>query len=534
MSIDQHATVTGAPERSDDGSPPFLELAALARSFGETRALTDGSFEVKPGEIHALAGENGSGKSTLIKLLSGVLRPDAGEIRLDGAGLRLADPRAAQLAGITTVYQETLVVLDLTVQDNLFIGTEGVFRHRHSRREERAAGQAALAELGLEHIDLDSEVRTLSLADQQLVTIGRAIVRPWRLLILDESTSALDASGRDRLFDYLRRSRAAGKSILFTSHRMDEVQTLAEVVTVLRQGAAVGTLPISEVPPARMLELMAGRELQLRVVDDAEGQVVAAPRQVETAPREPVLRVTDLQLRRSSRSFSIEVRTGQILGVAGLEGHGQAEFTDALCGLHQAVAGTVEIDDRGWRPVRSFAEANRHRIAHVPRDRKTAGLFAALSTIDNFAMALLPTLNRLGIVRTSAIGSEFRAHAKLLRLHFGRAGGAVSTLSGGNQQKVLLGRWLATRPRVLVLNDPLRGVDANTKEELYELFRALAADGLTIVLLSSEILELLGLCDEIAVFYDGDLQRLMPGPGSTEMDIIHAMFGGSAEEAGDG
>jgi ABC-type sugar transport system ATPase subunit len=529
MSIEPFSAPTGDQVRS--ASPaPFLELRGLARAFGETRALTDGSFHVGPGEIHALAGENGSGKSTLIKILSGVLRPDAGEIRLDGASRRFADPRAAQAAGIGTVYQETLVVPELSVQDNIFIGTEGVFRRQRSQRDERVAGQAALSELGLEHLDLDRELRTLSLADQQLITIARAIARPWRLLILDEGTSALDASGRDRLFEYLRRSRADGRSILFTSHRMDEVQGLADVVTVLRQGAVVATQPISEVPPSRMLELMAGDELPVRVVDDSGGDVVATVKHADNVSAEAVVRVADLRLRRSSSPFSIDIRAGEILGVAGLEGHGQAEFSDSLCGLYRPVEGTVEIREDSWKPIRNFGEANRHGIAHVPRDRKTAGLFAALSTLDNFAMALLPTLNRLGIVRKRAVESEFRSHAQLLRLRFGGLNRSVSTLSGGNQQKVLLGRWLTTRPRVLVLNDPLRGVDVTTKEELYALFRKLSADGLTIVLLSSEILELLALCDRIAVFYDGDLQTLMPSEGATEMDVIHAMFGASAPE----
>jgi ribose transport system ATP-binding protein len=240
-----------------------------------------------------------------------------------------------------------------------------------------------------------------------------------------------------------------------------------------------------------------------------------------------VLRVGEMRLRRDPAPFSIEVRAGEILGLAGLEGHGQAEFTDCLCGLRRPLSGAVEVADAAgrWHSVHGFADANRHGIAYVPRDRKTIGLFPSLSILDNFGIALYPTMQWLGLIRQSALRREFGDYAQLLRLVSGRPSDAVTTLSGGNQQKVLLGRWLATRPRAIVLNDPLRGVDANTKEELYGLFRTLAADGLTIVLLSSEVLELLVLCDRIAVFYEGGLETVLDAEGTAEGDVVRAMFG---------
>ena len=534
MELDRLAHPPPLGSDEEPGPPAFVEVEGLTRSFGETRALVTATVALAAGEIHALVGENGSGKSTMIKVLAGVLRPDAGEVRVHGTAARFAEPRASQRAGIATVFQETLVVPDLTVLDNVMLGTEGVFRHSRSRQAERTAARAALADLGLEELDLDRPLRSLSLANQQLVTIARAIARPWQLLILDESTSALDSTGRDRLFDYVRRSREAGRAILFTSHRMDEVQRLADVVSVMRQGTIVTTAPIADLPPSRLLELMAGSSV-LGALSKTDEGVVVPERRRDVAAADLVLRVRELRVRRTPPAFALEVHAGEILGVAGLEGHGQSEFTDCLCGLRRPVTGTVEVADAAgaWHQVHGFHDANRRGIAHVPRDRKTAGLFPSLSIADNFGIALFPTLQRLGLIRESAVRREFREYAKLLRLVSGAPGDPVTTLSGGNQQKILLGRWLATRPRVLVLNDPLRGVDANTKEELYPLFRTLAGEGLTIVLLSSEILELLVLCDRIAVFYEGGLETVLDAAGTAEADVVRAMFGESRTQDAD-
>lgn len=529
------ALATAAPEETSVAAPTaLLEISRLNRSFGETKALSSASLVVRPGEVHALAGENGSGKSTLIKVLSGVLRPDGGEIRWLGSVRRFTTPFGAQSAGISTVFQETLVIPELSVQDNLFVGTERIFRHRRSAAEEQAEAERVLGLLGLGHVSLKRLAWTLSLADQQLVTIARSLTRPWKLLVLDEGTSALDSRQRDRLFSLLSSYRAEGRSVLFTSHRMEEVRQLADTVSVLRLGETVACLPVGETNAREILSLMAGRESAERALgeDDAEARPSSAHQRAVGAP---VLKVEQVVLQEGARPIDLCLEKGEILGLAGLEGQGQERLSDALCGLYSPRSGAITVaDDAGvWAPLRSFREASRRGVAYVPRDRKREGLFFALSILDNFSMALMRSFNRGGVLRRRALRREFQLYAERLRLKAGAPTDLIGMLSGGNQQKVLLARWLATHPKVLVLNDPLRGVDANTKEELYSLFRDLSAEGLTIVLLSTEILELLLVCDRIAVFHDGGLQAELPIEGTTETDVVAAMFGHRGAEHAD-
>lgn len=503
---------------------PLLEVRDVSRSFGETRALQSACLSVGKGELHALAGENGSGKSTLMKVLAGVLKPDAGKVVWNGAEVRFANPAAAQRAGIAMVFQETLVVPEQTVRQNVVLGTDGMFLRRRSLEAEQEQVRQALDNLGLQHMDMERPVRTLSLAEQQLVTIARAMARPWALLVLDEATSALDSGQRDRLFAYLRSAREAGRSVLFTSHRMDEVEELADSVSVLRLGSLVRRMNINETEPSEILALMAGRTIAERILAPTAQSVPVAARKYQD---EVVLEVEDLTLRRTSQPFRLALAKGEILGLGGLESQGQEEFADCLSGLRRPSSGGVRVVDAegSWHSVTSFAEANRRGIAFVPRDRRREGLFPPLAIFDNFAFGLYPQLNRWGVLRRSALTARFDEFVKQTSLKYGSSRNWIGTLSGGNQQKVLLGRWLATQPRILILNDPMRGVDANTKEELYKLLRVLADDGLSIVLLSTEILELLTLCDRIAIFHEGSVEVLLPAAGTTPTDIVAAMFG---------
>ena len=511
---------------SSVGEASRLVIEGMSRSFGETRALTSASLRVRPGEIHSLAGENGSGKSTLIKILSGVLRPDAGTLTWEGdVRDHLGSPSSAQGMGIATVFQETLVAPEMTVRDNIYLGTDRLFRYGRRKGEEVTGARQALSDLGLDGLDLERPMWTLSLAERQLTTIARAIIRPWRLLILDEATSALDAQQRDRLFDYLRLARSQGRSVLFTSHRMDEVLGLADRITVLRQGATVAALAVSEASRRGILGHMSGRADIGEVISAEPGPRRDAERQ--DPPLRPVLRADDLTLRATSRPISLEIRAGEILGLAGLEGQGQVDFVECLCGLRRPAAGHVLAVEgsRPTRTVRSYRGANRLGIRYVPRDRRHEGLFGPLSVFDNFAVTLWSDFNRLGLLRRGAARKRFEDFAQSSRLVSASPGRPISILSGGNQQKILLGRWIAMRPRVLVVNDPLRGVDANTKEELYGLFRRLAADGVAIIFLSTEIVELLTLTDQIAVFHEGSLVAMLPTETSADTDVVAAMFG---------
>ena len=508
-----------------------LVMEGLSRSFGETRALNAATLRVRPSEIHSLVGENGSGKSTLIKILSGVLRPDSGTLVWEGEARQLGSPRSAQGMGIATVFQETLIVPEMTVRDNIYLGTDGLFRYGHRKGDEIAGARQALGDLGLDGFDLDRPMWTLSLAERQLTTVARAIIRPWRLLVLDEATSALDAQQRDRLFDYLRLARSQGRSVLFTSHRMDEVLGLADRITVLRQGATVAMMGASEASRRGILGHMSGREAHAdpAVVAETGPRRGAAGQQ---SPQRTVLRVAELTLRAASKPISVEVRAGEILGLAGLEGQGQVGFVECLCGLRRPVDGQVlALGDNGeTHIVRSYRGANRLGIRYVPRDRRYEGLFGPLSVFDNFAITLWGDLNWLGVLRRQQARKRFADFSESSRLVSASPSRAISILSGGNQQKVLLGRWIAMRPRVLVLNDPLRGVDHNTKEELYGLFRRLAADGVAIIFLSTEIAELLTLTDQIAVFHEGSLVAMLPTEMSSDTDVVAAMFGGDRHD----
>jgi ABC-type sugar transport system ATPase subunit len=518
-----------------------LDIQGLSRSFGETKALRSATLRVAPGEIHSLAGENGSGKSTLIKILSGVLRPDGGTLTWEGdVKQHLSSPASVQAMGISTVFQETLFAPEMTVRDNIFLGTDRLFRYGRRKSAELDAARQAMSDLGLDGLDPDRPMWMLSLAERQLVTITRAIVRPWRLLILDESTSALDAKQRDRLFGYLRLARSQGKSVLFTSHRMDEVLGLADRITVLRQGTTVTTMAVGEASRQGILGHMSGRDDTAGIVSAeppprlaagraAAGQPAAVNSQTAgtPAPRTPVLKTQELTLRPSSRPISLEVRAGEILGLAGLEGQGQVEFVECLSGLRKPVSGELAAQgaDGRFHPVRHYSGANRLGIRYVPRDRRHEGLFGPLSVFDNFAITLWSDFNRFGVLRRQQARKRFGAFAESSRLVSASPARAISTLSGGNQQKILLGRWIAMRPRVLVVNDPLRGVDANTKEELYGLFRRLAADGVAIIYLSTEITELLTLTGQIAVFHEGSVVAMLASETSSDTDVVAAMFG---------
>lgn len=521
-----------------------LVIEGLSRSFGQTRALASATLRLYPGEIHSLVGENGSGKSTLIKVLSGVLAPDSGTLTWEGHVLHLGSPSSAQGAGIATVFQETLIVPEMTVRENIYLGTDRIFRYGHRKAEEIDGATSALGNLGLDELDLDRPMWTLSLAERQLTTVARAMIRPWRLLILDEATSALDAQQRDRLFEYLRLASSQGKSVLFTSHRMDEVLGLADRITVLRQGATVGTMPVSEASRRGILSLMSGRA----DAGDAVAGLVAAEKEEaapdhsrarsgdrqQSPPQRPVLRVEELTLRATSKPISLEVRAGEILGLAGLEGQGQVEFVECLSGLRRPADGRALVlgDDGESHTVRGYRGANRMGIRYVPRDRRYEGLFGPLSVFDNFAVTLWSDLNQLGLLRRNQARKRFTDFAESSRLVAASPKRPISLLSGGNQQKVLLGRWIAMRPRVLVVNDPLRGVDHNTKEELYRLFRRLAADGVAIVFLSTEIVELLTLTDQIAVFHEGSLVAMLPAEGSSDTGVVAAMFGTGRQHGG--
>lgn len=522
--------LTGEEELDASGEAIF-SLRDVSRSFGATQALVSASLEVRRGEIHALLGENGSGKSTLVKLVAGVLPPDHGSLACGGQEVRFRSPRPAQARGIAAVFQETLVVRELSVVDNVLLGTDGLLRRRYRRQEGRRRAERALHRLGIGGIGLDTPMWRLSLSQQQLVTVARALSRPWELLLLDEATSALDVESRDQLFAVLEEERQAGHSVLFISHRMEEIQRVADRVTVMRSGHVIETLAMADASTDVLLRLMAPPTVKTGAVGDGENRS-GARRRRRSNEGVPVLKVRNMILRADARPFDLVVESGEVVGLAGLEGHGQVEALQRLGGHGKVSGGHVElaVGRGGWREVITPRQAFRLGVAYVPGSRKDEGLFAPLTVLDNL---LLPTLGkhlRGGILRRSAMKRTAAGLVEELRVRPANINVAVGSLSGGNQQKVLLGRWVAANPRVLLLNDPLRGVDAGAKLEIGGLFVELAERGVGIVLFSTEIEELLVWCDRVAVFREQTIASMLQGEQLTQEQIMAGMFGQRDEE----
>ncbi len=495
---------------------------AVTKSFGETRALQGCSLEVRQGEIHAVIGENGSGKSTLVKILSGVIFPDSGSIEVDGNLFRrLRTPRIARDLGIATVFQEVLVVDPISVLGNIWLGADGDFRTYVEPRRKRSEATQVLASLLDQPPDLDTPVETLDLATRQVCVLARALVQHPRVLILDEATSALDVSTRDRLFDLVRALAKEGTATILISHRMDEIVALADRATVLRGGVNVGTLDRSELKTSRILELMSG-----------EGEVLARQREPHEIG-EVFLETEGVVLRPGKKPLDSIFCRGEIVGLAGLEGHGQEQFIRALAGIEPPYAGRVlrREKDRATQIV-SQRQAAKLGIAYVPRDRKMQGVFEPLSILDNFS---LPTISR---DRTAGVlisdhhrRGRLEEFVKRLKIRLASPRYPITSLSGGNQQKVVIARWLAMRPQLLVLDDPTRGIDVGAKKDLYEMLGELASEGVGVIMLSTEIEEHIALMDRVLVFREGELFVDIPRERLSRERLIAGYFGQHAEVA---
>jgi ABC-type sugar transport system ATPase subunit len=505
-------------------SGALLEARDLAKSFGATQALAEASVSVRAGEIVALMGENGSGKSTLVKALSGVLTPDSGGIRVDGRPVFLPRPRDALRAGIVTVYQEILVAPDLTVAENITLGPGRPAVSRRQTERLRQDTAAILAALCPDPPGLDVPVRQLDLTRQQVCVIARGLLRSPRLLILDEATSTLDVTIRDRLFGELRRICADGAGVLFISHRMDEVLALADRFVALRSGATVGDLGRADATVERLVSLISGASVG--------ATRTAALRPARAAAEPAAISARGLRVQPRSEPASVTIRRGEIVGLAGLEGQGQDEFLQALAGLRAPLSGEVTVPAASAGApdvrIRSYRQAVRRGISYVPRDRKAEGIADVLSSLDNFSIPTLGEDTTVGVVRYRRTLARFRVASGTVNLTTAPRI-PVGRLSGGNQQKVVLARWLATRPSILLLNDPTRGVDLKTKHELYDLFERLTQDGLTIVMLSTELEEHLSLMDRILVFHAGSCVSELSRDTVSRERLVAAYFGHQAD-----
>ncbi|HEY2372896.1 MAG TPA: sugar ABC transporter ATP-binding protein [Gaiellaceae bacterium] len=497
---------------------PLLELQHAVKSFGAVHALEDGDIELLGGEVHGLVGENGAGKSTLVKILAGVYRPDAGRLVIDGDEAIFENAKQSQAAGIAIIFQEPTLFPDLTVAENIFVGAQPLkrFRRIDARRMRREAS-AVFDQLGV-RLDPDRLARGLSIADQQLVEIAKALTSNARVIVMDEPTAALTTTEVDRLFGIVEALRARGNAVLFVSHRLEEIFAVCQRVTVMRDGRHVLTKPVRELTVQSVIRAMVGRDMDALFpkVSAERGKVLL---EVERLTREGVF--TDV---------SFEVRQGEIVALAGLVGAGRSEVARAIFGIDRSDAGSVEVAGRRLRPG-SPTSAMAAGVALVPEDRRQQGLLMDFSIERNIALASLDDVRRGGLIPRGAERRFARDWAVKLQLKYGKLTNPVWTLSGGNQQKVVLAKWLARRPRVLIVDEPTRGIDVGTKAEVHRLLSELAAQGVAVLMISSELPEVLGMADRIVVLFEGRVMREFARADATEDAIMHAATGLVGEAA---
>jgi rhamnose transport system ATP-binding protein len=492
-----------------------LVLDQATKSFGAVRALVDGSVTLRAGEAHALVGENGAGKSTLVKILGGVHRPDSGTLAIDGEHQTFDGPADAQAAGVAIIYQEPSLFPDLTVAENIFIGRQPRGRGRAiDRRAMERDAREIFTGLGVS-LDPARPARALSVADQQLVEIAKALSFDARVLVMDEPTAALTTVEVLRLFDVIASLRARDVAVLFISHRLEEVFACCQRVTVMRDGRFVSTAPVAEVTVDDLIRSMVGREL------------TALFPKSEITPGEVVLAVDGLSRQGVFADVSFTVRAGEIVALAGLVGAGRTEVARAIFGIDRLTAGRVALDGRRI-PAGDPQAAMAAGIGLVPEDRRQQGLVMDLGIDRNVALASLRRLRRFGLIRRPAERRLAATWAGRLQLRYGRLGNDVSTLSGGNQQKVVLAKWLAREPRLLIVDEPTRGIDVGTKAEVHRILDELAQRGTAILMISSELPEVLGMADRVLVLREGRLTAELTRAEADEDTIMRAATGQQA------
>lgn len=499
---------------------PLVHMMQIRKAFAAVEVLHGVDLSLSGGEIHALVGENGAGKSTLIKVLGGVHRDYRGTIRLDGRPVRFRGPRDAEAHGIAVIHQELALVPHLSVAENIFLAREPVTRFGGLDRRRMHAQAAHVLR---EHLGIDFDVTRLivdlPLAARQMVEIAKALSREARILVMDEPTSALSEADAQRLFAAIRRLRDRGVGVIYISHKMEEIYALSDRITVLRDGHRVGTAPATELPQERLVQWMVGRK-----VDQFFPKRAATPGPVR-------LRVEGLHLRDAEQDrwlvddVTLSVRAGEIVGLAGLIGSGASELLGAVFGRYgRRVRGTIRIDGRRVTNL-TPRKAIDHGLALLTNDRKSSGLVLPMSVLHNLSLSTLDRCRVGGLLSGRRERARAAPYVARMKLRAPSLGAEVETLSGGNQQKVVFARWLLTSPNVLLLDEPTRGIDVGAKADIYALLSELTAAGLAILLITSELPELLALCDRIAVLHRGRITAELSRDAATQENIMRAAMG---------
>ena len=499
----------------------WLQMRGIHKTFPGVHALKDVQFDVRRSEVHALLGENGAGKSTLIKIVSGVYPPDDGEMMLDQEPVHFANPREAQQAGIATIYQELGLYPELTVAENIFMGHAPTKDHGFFRTIDwegmKRQSEDLLAELNIHDMDVQTKVGRLNVGNRQRVEIAKALSLDARILIMDEPTAALGESDVEQLFSIVRLLRERGVSIIYISHRLHEVFELADRVTVLRDGEYIGTRDVKDTSESRLISMMVGRTIDN--LFPKQGAKIG----------EVVLEVRNLHRLPWTKDLSFKVHAGEIVGLAGLVGSGRSETAQVIFGVLPAESGTILLDGKPVR-IQRPSEAVEHGIGYVPEDRGHQGLVKEMALRENTSMAVLKSVTKHNFISRTKERLLARRSVEQLRIRTTGPEQIVNKLSGGNQQKVVVSKWLASNPKLLMMDEPTRGVDVGAKAEIHRLMSQLAAEeGLAILMISSELPEILGMSDRILVMREGHLTAEFTREEATPERIATAMMSGGRE-----
>lgn len=512
QSPENPSTPSALPALQDTNEPYLLEVANVSKAFPGVIALSNVELQVRPGTVLALMGENGAGKSTLMKIVAGIHKPDSGELRLKGQPVSFDTPLAALQAGIAMIHQELNLMPHMTVAENIWLGREPLNAlHMVDHRLMHRQTEALLARLNIQ-LDPQETVGELSIASRQMVEIAKAVSYDSEVLIMDEPTSAITDNEVQHLFSIIAELKSQGKGIIYITHKMDEVFTIADEVAVFRDGTFIGLHHVQTMDADKLIAMMVGRPLTQ----------IFPTRKAPSS--ELILSVQELSLKGVFENVSFNLHAGEVLGIAGLMGAGRTNVVEALFGVTPATSGTIILDGREVQ-MNTPDIAISNGLAMLTEDRKDTGIFACLSVQENMEVAILSHHSSGGFIRQQQLDHLCQEMSQQLRVKTPSLNQCIANLSGGNQQKALLARWLITKPRILILDEPTRGIDVGAKAEIYRLIARLADEGLAVIMISSELPEVLGMSDRVMVMHEGQVTGFLDRANATQERVMHMASG---------